>query len=86
MGQEGLGMTPWQDKAPGRDPGGQEELCRMEGETRREDCARRPSQTLHLRNQAVKAVRSRCEWLSACLRMGLEWKAGVMRRKRYFCI
>lgn len=46
MGQEGLGMTPSWDKAPGRDPGGQEELCKVEGETRREDCARRLSQTL----------------------------------------
>lgn len=82
VGQEGLGMTPSWDTAPGRDPGGQEEPCKREGETRREDCARRLSQTLYLRNQAVKAVRSRCEWLSACLRTGLGWKAGVMRRKK----
>lgn len=75
-------MTPSWD----RDPGGQEELCQMEGETGRENFARRLSQTLYLRNQAVKAVRSRCERFSACLRMGLGWKAGVMQRKRYFCI
>lgn len=29
------------------------------------------SARLYLRNQAVKAVRSRCEWFSACLRKGL---------------
>lgn len=46
MGQEGLNTTPSWDKAPGRDPGGQEELCEMEGETRREGFARRLSQTL----------------------------------------
>lgn len=32
----------------------------------REDFARRLSQALQLRNQAVKAARSRCEWFS-CL-------------------
>lgn len=79
-------MTPSWDKAPGRDPGGQKELCKMESETRRERTLPGGSARLYLRNQAVKTVRTRCEWFSACLRMGLGWKAGVMQRKRYFCI